>query len=87
VSAESGEGESIKTLQTEERMEECDSSGELGDMCVVAGGEVEIRTSRRAHKGRWEHTVRKSDAIGERSVRYICVRVYTALYIEKVADQ
>ena len=52
MSAESGEGESIKTLQTEERMEECDSSGELGDMCVVAGGEVEIRTSRRAHKGR-----------------------------------
>ena len=41
MSAESGEGEHVVTLETEERMKECDSRGELGDMGVVAGGGAE----------------------------------------------
>ena len=33
--------ESMMVLQAEERMKECDSRGELGDMGVVAGGGAE----------------------------------------------
>ena len=38
MSAESGEGEHVVTLETEERMKECGSRGELGDVGVLAGG-------------------------------------------------
>ena len=38
MSAESGEGEHVVTLETEERAKECGSRGELGDVGVLAGG-------------------------------------------------
>ena len=41
MSAESGEGEHEDASDTEERMKECDSRGEPGDMGVVAGGGAE----------------------------------------------
>ena len=64
----------METLETEERMKECGSRGELGDVGVVAAAvEREIRTRRRAHKGVGGSTVRKSHDIGEGSVRYICI--------------
>ena len=56
MSAESGEGEHVVTLETEERMKECGSRGELGDVGVLAGGGEENQDQEvRAQKGRREH--------------------------------
>ena len=41
MSVESGEGEHVVTFETEERMKECGSRGELGDVGVAAGGGAE----------------------------------------------
>ena len=47
--------ESMMVLQAEERMKECDSRGELGDMGVVAGGGAESQDQEvRAQRNRRE---------------------------------
>ena len=47
--------ESMMVLQSEERMKECDSRGELGDMGVVAGGGAESQDQEvRAQRNRRE---------------------------------
>ena len=56
MSAESGEGEHVVTLETEERMKECGSRGEFGDVDVVAGGGAGNQDQEaRAQKCRREH--------------------------------
>ena len=64
--------ESMMVLQAEERMKECDSRGELGDMGVVAGGGAESQDQEVRAQRIGGSSVRKSDDIGDERVLYIC---------------
>ena len=75
MSAESGEGEHEDAPNTEERMKERDSRGELGDMGVVAGRgaesqDQEVRAQRyRRELGEEERRHRRGTC-----VIYVCRR-------------
>ena len=67
VSAESGEGEHEDAPDTEERMKECDSRGELGDMGVVEGDGV-VNRDQEARAQRYRRELGEEDRRHRRSV-------------------